>query len=532
MTLAAAETDWKAAGQRWLSHVQYLASDELEGRNTGSAGYFQAADYVARQFADAGLAPAGTNGFFQDITFDVKQIDEEHSSLALVSADGNVQPLTLGEDAILSARSNMEAPVEFPAAFVGYGFAVPEKHFDEFAGVDLQGKVAVYLAGGPNTLPEDLKSHYQSTEERYRALLAAGAVGVATIPNPKSTEIPWARTAASRFQAVMDIAEPALVGARGMALIATVNAEHADKLFAGSGHTIGEILADADGGKALPKFLLAIRMRASVAVKKSQAHSPNVVGRLAGSDPKLAAEFVVISAHLDHLGVVQAAPNAPPAANAANGHNIYNGAMDNAAGIASLMEIARSIRDASARPRRSLIFLAVTGEEKGELGSAYFCAHPTVALDKIVGDLNMDMFLPLFPLKHLQVQGLSESTLGDAARKVARENGVEAQFDLEPAANRFIRSDQYSFIKKGIPAVAFKFGYLPNTRENQTYYDFVHTRYHATSDTLDNPDINPEAAAQFDHIVAALALRAANASERPAWHADSFFRRFVTAKTD
>jgi Zn-dependent M28 family amino/carboxypeptidase len=565
MTLAAASTKWKAAGQHWWAHVQYLAGDDLEGRNTGSAGYLKAAGYVAHAFQAAGLDPAGTDGYFQDVVFDVRQMDEEHSSLALVGADGAVDPLVLGEDAMLSARSDAGTSSDLPAAFVGYGFAVPELHFDELAGVDLHGKVAVYLAGAPDSLPEDLKAHYQSTGERYKALARAGAVGVAVILNPKPQEIPWARLAAGRSQPVMDIAEPALAEVRGMSVIATINPEHADRIFAGSGNSIAELLADASGGRPLPKFPLAVKIRANIAVKGWQAHSPNVVGRLAGSDPAMAPEFVVISAHLDHLGVAEPAahsavqnhgsssevqpaprPGGQPggvqpqtqtgaaqktAGNGAGsaGHVVYSGAMDNAAGVASLIEIARWFHDTGTRPKRSLIFLAVTGEEKGELGSAFFCAHPTVELDKIVADLNMDMFLPLFPLKHLQVQGLGESTLGDAAREVARVNGVEAQSDLEPGANRFIRSDQYSFIRKGIPAVAFKFGYLPNTRENQIFYDFVHTRYHAPADNTSNPDINPVAAAHFDHLVAELALRVADAPARPAWHADSFFRRFAGA---
>jgi Zn-dependent M28 family amino/carboxypeptidase len=546
MTLPAANTKWRAAGKRWWAHVQYLASDQLEGRNTGSAGYLKAAEYVARAFQAAGLDPAGTDGYFQDVALDVRQMDEEHSSLAVVAADGRVEPLVLGEDALLSARSDAGTSSNLPAAFVGYGFAVPELHFDELAGIDLHGKVAVYLAGAPDSLPEDLKAHYQSTAERYKALARAGAVGVAVILNPKTQEIPWARLAAGRSQPVMDIADPALADVRGMSVIATINPERADKIFAASGHTIAELLADASGGRPLPKFPLAVKIRANIALQQWQAHSPNVVGRLAGSDPAVASEFVVISAHLDHLGVAQPAaqtavqdssqPGAQPAAAqklAGNGAGsagpvVYSGAMDNAAGVASLIEIARWFHDTGTRPKRSLIFLAVTGEEKGELGSAFFCAHPTVELDKIVADLNMDMYLPLFPLKHLQVQGLGESTLGDAARDVARANGVEAQSDLEPAANRFIRSDQYSFIRKGIPAVAFKFGYLPNTRENKIYYDFVHTRYHAPADNTSNADINPVAAAQFDHLVAELALRVADAPARPAWHADSFFRRFAS----
>ena len=178
-----------------------------------------------------------------------------------------------------------------------------------------------------------------------------------------------------------------------------------------------------------------------------------------------------------------------------------------------------------------MLFLALTGEEEGELGSEYFCARPTVALRQIVADLNIDMFLPLFPLKYLQVQGLGESTLGDAVREVARANGVETQFDLEPAANRFIRSDQYSFVKNGIPALAFKFGYLPDSPENSIYYDFVHTRYHGVSDDTANPAIDPVAAAQFDVIVAELAARVADAAAAPAWNENSIFRRFAATQT-
>jgi hypothetical protein len=515
-TLAAQSTDWNATGNHWWAHVEYLASDELEGRNTGTAGYMKAAQYVARQFQDAGLEPAGTNGYLQEIAFDVKQIDESRSRLELIRADEAPQALKLGEDAMLGMRGDPTPFIEAPAVFVGYGFSVPEENYDELAGLDLQGKIAIYLTGGPPSLPANLRSHYQSAAERWSALRRAGAVGLAVIQNPRITEISWERQAAGRFQPSMELADPELRETGGLRLSLTINPKHADKFFAGSGHSIAEVLAAADADRPLPKFPLAVTLRARVEVNRSQVRSPNVIGRLPGADPGLQSEHVVLSAHLDHLG------RDPQM----RGDNIHNGAMDNATGAASLIEIARWFRETGARPKRSLLFVALTGEEKGLLGSTYFSARPTVA-SSIIANLNMDMFLPLFPFKYLQVYGIDESSLGDDAREVARANGIEAQQDQEPQANRFIRSDQYSFIRKGIPALAFKFGYLPDTPESRIFADFVGTTYHSPSDDTRNPHVNRAGAAQFNHILAQLALRVADASMRPAWRTDSFFRRFA-----
>jgi Zn-dependent M28 family amino/carboxypeptidase len=284
-------------------------------------------------------------------------------------------------------------------------------------------------------------------------------------------------------------------------------------LFAGSGHTFEEILAALDADKPLPHFPLAVTVHARVGLIRSQAKSENIVGLLPGSDLQLKKEYVVVSAHLDHLGI-----GAP-----VKGDSIYNGAMDDASGDASLIEIARSMKDA--RPKRSILFLSVTGEEKGELGSQYFAAHPTVP-GPIVADINMDMYLPLFPLKYLEVQGLDESTLGDDIRAVAGGAGVQIQADKEPEHNRFIRSDQYSFIKKGVPALAFKFGWVAGTPEEKTFKAWYAERYHGPADDLTQP-VNLAAAAQFDAILKALVLRIADADQRPAWKPASFFRRFA-----
>jgi Zn-dependent M28 family amino/carboxypeptidase len=510
-----AQNDWQAEGKAWWAHVQYLASDDLQGRLTGSDGYRKAADYVAKQFAEAGLTPAGTNGYFQPINFDVRELDETHSMLSLVS-NGVEEPLKLGEDATLSVRGEPGARVNASAVFVGYGFAVPEMNYDDFAGLDLKGKIAVFVSGGPKFIPSALKAHYQSGEERWKRMQSAGAIGQAVIANPKATDIPWERSSKARFQPSMTVAVPNTREINAPRVLVTVNAAHADEWLAGTDHTIAELLGDADSDAPLPKFALKVSVRARVTAKESKVSAPNVLGMLRGSDPALKNEYVVLSAHLDHLGVGEPI----------NGDNIYNGAMDNASGIASLIEVAKHFKAAGINPRRSIIFAAVTAEEKGELGSKYFAAHPTVDIRKIVADLNMDMYLPLFALKYLEVQGLDESTLGDDIRAVATAQGVTVQADKEPDKNRFIRSDQYSFVKMGIPALAFKFGWIPGTPEEKTFQEWIRVRYHAPSDDINQP-VDAEAAAQFNHILVLLLQRVADADARPEWKPPSFFRRFA-----
>jgi Zn-dependent M28 family amino/carboxypeptidase len=201
--------------------------------------------------------------------------------------------------------------------------------------------------------------------------------------------------------------------------------------------------------------------------------------------------------------------------------------MDDASGIATILEVARILKASGAKPKRSIIFLAVTAEEKGELGSRYFSAHPTVPAEQIIADINLDMFLPLYALKYLEVQGLGESTLGDSVRTAAKELGVEVQADNEPEQNRFIRSDQYSFIRRGVPALAFKFGYAPGSPEEKIRKDWVSTRYHRPSDDLSQP-VDKAAAALFDRVILKLVERVADDAARPHWYADSFFRRFAT----
>ncbi len=505
--------------KRWWSHVEALANDGMEGRNTGSAAHKRAADYVAAQFQKAGLEPAGVGGYIQPVAFKSRRIVESGSSVALVRG-GRTEPLVLGEDANISARVDPAPSLEAPLVFVGYGLNVPEQHLDDLAGLDLKGAVVVYVSATPRSLPGPLQAHFGSAAERWRAYRDAGAVGTISIANPKSMDIPWSRSTLARLQPQMSLAEPALDDSAGQQISVTMNPAHADKLFAGSGHTFKEILDLVDGGGDVPRFALPARLKAATQVERSQVTSQNVAGILRGSDPARRNEYVVLSAHLDHLGVGE-----PVAANPND--RIYNGAMDNASGVAAILEIATELHEAHAAPARSILFVAVTGEEKGELGSRYFAAHPTVPQKQIVANVNTDMFLPLFPMKTLMVLGLDESDLGGDIRAVAQQAGVAVQADAEPQRNRFVRSDQYSFIKVGIPALAMKVGYEPNSPEAATAARWTAERYHAPSDDLQQP-IDLSAAGKYVEIVRELALRIANRTDKPKWNDRSFFKRFKT----
>ena len=504
----------RADGNSWWKHIEFLADDSLQGRNTGSPGHKRAAEYVAAEFKKAGLEPAGASGFIQPVSFKTRQIDEPHSSLALTRG-GQTIPLTLGEHAGFSLRIDPAPSVEAPLVFVGHGLRIPEQQIDDLAGLNLAGAVVVYIGATPRSLPGVLQAHFGSAAERWKMYRAAGAVGTITLANPKSIEVPWSRSSPQRLQPAMSLADASLDEYPGQQVAITMNPAYANMLFEGSGHTFEELLALEDAGQPLPRFALPARVSARIAITRTQLESQNVAGILRGSDPARRNEFVVLSAHLDHLGV----------GDPVNGDAIYNGAMDNASGIAAILDVAARLRAANERPARSLLFVAVTGEEKGELGSRYFAAHPPVPARAIVANVNTDMFLPLFPLKELMVLGLDESDLGADIRFVAAAMRLQVQADPEPQRNRFIRSDQYSFIRAGIPALAMKVGYEMNTPESVIAQKWTAERYHAPSDDLNQP-VDKIAADTFIEVVRQLAVRIANRPGRPQWNDASFFRRF------
>lgn len=501
----------QAAGKAWWSHIEFMAADAQQGRLTGSPGEKASADYVAAQFRNMGLQPAGSDGFFQPVAFKAQRVLADQSSAALVDG-ATVTPLAIGPDLLLSARLPQPEAIEAPLVFIGYGLLIPEYGHDDFAGLDLRGKIAVVINGGPAELSGPVKSHTRSART-WKALEAAGAVGLITIPTPKGMDVPWARQMLLASQPGMYLADPTLGDVSGPRFTAAFNPAEAAKLFARSGHDFAQLLATAEAGKPLDRFALNLSLRATVRSETSDVASANIIARLPGSDPRLAAEHVVVSAHIDHLGV-----GAP-----INGDPIYHGAMDDASGVASVIEIARAMKAGKAKPRRSVLFVIVTAEEKGLLGSRYFALRPTVPKASLVADVNMDMPLPLWPLEYLLIQGATESSLGVEADTVAKTMGYALTSDPYPDRNSFVRTDQYSFVKAGIPSLALKFGYPVGTPAYQIEKDWRTNRYHSTADNLSQP-VDLPAAADFNAYVTALTRKIADNPVRPTWNDSSIFK--------
>ncbi len=504
-------------GKTWWDTVKEISDDKYEGRDTGSKGERQAQEYMVGRLKALGVEPAGSNGYFQSVKLRTVEIDEPHCALSLVR-DGQVQNLTLGEQAYFSTRYPLAPKVDAELIFVGYGLNIPEKGYNDFAGLDLKNKVAVILTGSPADVPSALSAHYQSRAERWKALKAAGAIGVIQIQNPASVDLPWARSSLNRNHPSMNLVGEEFNETSGAKLAVAFNPAHADLLLQGSGHTFAELAALGKERKPLPHFPLKVSLSATTVTHSRDIDSTNIVARIPGTDPQLKHEYVVLSAHIDHVGIGEPI----------NGDRIYNGAMDNGSGSALLLDIARSLRQTHTKLKRSLLLVWVTGEEKGLLGSKYFAEHPSVAPQSMIADINTDMFLPIVPLKILTVYGLAESDLGDRVTQVAAHLNVQIQPDPLPLLNVFIRSDQYNFVRHGVPALMIDVGAVPGSAEAATIKAWRTERYHAPSDDADQP-VNLATAAGYEEVIRALAIEVANDPKRPQWKQDSFFRRYAAA---
>ena len=503
-------------GQSWWNYVKILAGDNMEGRDTGSEGLKRAEAYIVEQLKADGLQPAGTDGYYQPVKLIARRTLENDSSLALFH-DGKSEALSFERDAYFVNRISQAPEVDAPLVFLGWGLDIPEKGYSDLRGADLKGKVAVVLSGGsPSEIPGPLSAHYNAIRQRWSALKKAGAVGIIFIPNPHSMDIPWERLKVLRTQAGMAPADETLDDTNGMKFGVTFNPASADKLFAGSGHTFQEISALAKARKSLPRFPLKVEIRARTKMEVQALESSNIVAKIEGNDPKLKLDCIVVSAHIDHLGIGEPI----------NGDRIYNGAMDNGSGSAMLLDFARSFKENRLTFKRSAILLWITGEEKGLLGSRYFAEYPTVPASSIVANINTDMFLPIIPLQAVTVYGISESDLGEWAAKMAKQHGIEGHDDPKPERNSFIRSDQYSFIRKGVPAVAMAVGCKLDTPQQKAIDEWLHNRYHAPSDDTQQP-VNLETAGKFEGLVWDLLAFTANSEKTPEWKPDSFFKRFA-----
>ncbi len=505
-------------GHSWWSIVTALADDANEGRDTGSAGEQRAQGYIVEHLQQLGVSPAAVSGYYQVVPLRVRTLDESDPSLTSLTLIGGAEPhtLTLGEDAILSQGAPLAPDLEADLVFVGYGLDIPDRHYSDLTDVDLHGKVAVYIAGSPADVPSALSAHVQSGRERWRALRAAGAVGVIRIFNPASMDLPWSRIASSRKFPAMELVGTEFDDTAGMQLAGNVNPEHAQVFFEKSPHTFAELVALAKDRKPLPHFPLGLRIHSKAKTSSHPMNSRNIVAQIPGVDPALRTSYVVLSAHIDHLGIGEPI----------NGDKIYNGAMDNGSGSALLLDVATDLKRSNAKPRRSILFVWVTGEEKGLLGSRYFATHPTVPAGSIIADINTDMFLPIIPLKILRVFGLEESDLGTRLIPIAAHSGLKVQPDPKPLRNVFIRSDQYNFILQGVPSLMIDVGAELGSPDDKVLDDWRTQRYHAPSDDANQP-VNLATAGTYESVVERLVLEVANNPHAPQWKPDSFFKRFA-----
>jgi len=501
---------------RLEEHIRYLASDQLGGRGPGTAGYDSAARYVAKHFAALGLDSSGTKGYFQPVAL-LRSRPLEGSSLVLVGRSGR-RAITPYRDYVpLPDFVTRRAEVTAPLVFAGFGVTAPDHGYDDYRAVDPKGKIVVLLTGAPSSFPPAERAHHAAPRMKRENAARRGAIGVLVV-RTRDQSFPWDRLVRQSRGGGMrwldSTGAPADVSPtiRGAA---TLSDSAAAYLFQEAPQSLRQILTAAEAGKP-PAFDLRMRATIRTVSVHDRLESPNVVGLLRGSDPRLRDEVVVYSAHLDHLGIGEPV----------RGDSIYNGALDNASGSAGLLEVARAFATLPRPPRRSVLFLAVTGEEKGLLGSDYFAEHPTVPLERIVANVNLDGLALLYPLRTLVALGADHSTLDSTVARVARRMGITITPDPFPQEVFFVRSDQYSFVRRGVPSLFPFMGLRSDSGVDAAarFKEWLATRYHTPQDDIGQPmDLESGAReAQFGFLVG---LEVAEADERPAWKKGDFFGR-------
>jgi hypothetical protein len=516
----AAAASASLSGARIAADVAFLADDALEGRATGSRGFRLAAAYVANRFAALGLEPGGDSSWFQVVPFRVARLDAGNSSMALVRDQS--ASWRLGQDAIVAPDQLRELVTSQGAlAFAGFGVSAPELGYDDFASLDVTGKIVVEFSGAPPRFPNDQRAYYGSRQVKEQLAAAHGATGMLLITRPADRmRTNWTGLVRQwNFPAYRWVdGSGALVGVQALlTVIGRLSDSSATSLFDGAPKSFASAAADADSGVA-GGFALPASLQARIASRHSAAASPNVVAFLRGSDPKLAGEAVVLTAHLDHLGIT-----APVA-----GDSINNGAYDNASGTATLLEVARAFARMPVRPRRSLLFVSVTGEEEGLLGSDFFARHPAPAGLREVAEINLDELLVLRPTTHVIAIGGEHSSLGATFERAARLTGFQVMPNPTPENVPFVRSDQFSFVKQGVPSVFPRSGADGTPEGLEELHQWTMKRYHQPSDDMSQP-FDWESSARFGRLVFDTAWLVAEAPQAPQWNVDDFFAKKFAA---
>lgn len=494
--------------ERIRADVAFLSDDLLEGRATGSRGYDIAARYVSTQFEAIGLKPAGSNGWYQSIPFVSAAADPAKpgaltlNGVRFVNGDHVVVGPT-----VVAATIDQSAPV----VFVGYGLEDKRYGLDNYRGLDVRGKIVVQLWGTPDGLPSDVAATLG--DKKGELAVSKGAAGIITIATPTILGIfPWEKILANSALPRMRWVHPdghVEDPTAPLKLSAFIDPTAAEKLFEGT-PLAGKLQAVFTDKKARPKgFALRKPVRVERYSVIERTSSPNVVGVLPGADPALGREFVMLSAHLDHIGI-------QPGGGA---DRIANGAMDNAAGIATMLEAARAFREGGKPPKRSIMFVALTGEEKGLYGSEYLAKYPLPA-GKPVANVNLDMPILTYDFTDVVALGAEHSTVGASVARGAAQMGVKLSPDPEPEQNNFVRSDHYSFVKEGVPAISLETGWANGGQA--AVKAFLDSHYHDVSDDM-SQKIDWNAAAKFAKLNYLIAGDLADGKDEPRWYAGDFF---------
>ena len=465
-------------------HLEYLSSDELEGREPGKEGYRLAAKYVADQYAEIGLEPGGDDGgWYHQVQLQTYQVDPESAEVILHLDSGDVA-LEYKEDfAMYGDKVRAENAVRAEVVYVGRGVHAPELGYSDLEGLDLDGKIVAGFSGGPQIIKGDKLAHYSHRRTKNRELAARGVVGTISFVSRKSEEtFPW-----SRIKQVIgakpsktwvneageaDAYHPEIQGS------IIVSPDVAETMLAGTSMNF-EAARDAIEASEIKSMPLGLEVTLKRRTNHERIESPNVVGLLRGTDPELANEYIVYTAHLDHTGRTTAP---------VDGDDINNGMYDNAMGTAIMIEAARAL--AAKPPKRSILFVALTAEESGLLGSDYFAHYPSVPRDAIIANVNMDMPLFIFPMDEVVAFGAEHSSLGAVADTAATAEGFKLVPDQLPEEILFSRSDQFSFVRQGIPAI-----WLDSSIESSDpeydgpalVQDHLKNHYHKPSDDMSRP---------------------------------------------
>ena len=512
------------------AHTEFLADDLLEGRSPGSRGHKLAVNYIRAQCEAFGLRGAGEGGgYFQKVPF-VRAIVEEKETTFELKAGDSTRSLVYGTDFVMpDTHRDTEGSASAELVYVGYGVTAPEQGYDDYAGLDVKGKIAVMLwFESPPSFDPAVRAYYAGHEFKRANAAAHGAIGALYIRSPATeTLLPWAgvlrelRIGGLSLRWLQANGRPNGLD-DALEVFPMLNRSEAEALFANEKWGLDEVLAAAQKGTP-QRFALSKSATIKFHSRHEKVESDNVVALIEGSDPVLKDEYVLFSAHVDHLGI----------GDPVDGDSIYNGSVDNAGGCAVLLEVARLFAASPQRPKRSLLFLFVTAEEAGLLGSDYFASHPTIPIGQVVANINVDGVTSLTPVSDVIAYGSEHSSLRTAVERAASRTGFTVSPDPFPEEGIFVRTDHFSFVKKGIPSILVNVGVKstePGVDALALLKQWMVTIYHSPKDDVSQP-IHYETSARFARFLFWLGHAIAMDSDRPHWNDNNFFgKKFASGR--